>query len=705
MATETEKRLFFLREILRNGVKCSVEHLNSKKETETSTFTDYEYKYVENVICHNHFYGGGKVSTMRIHKAAQTILRLIRDNHEIKIEDIYCSVMNLSKEERKKHKIIIVWDENNYKNIHDVTIFCNMQSDNQIKLLNEHLKKEKEKAKNKNSCKLDKLRYQLKQFVESRKSGQFWDTDEDIDKEPDLSLPINKDIATCKTIYEFLKNGIVPPDEMIPEYNSIYTAIRAKSIDCIKWVIKKQNLTITSKHIRHAVKYNFPNGARYLIETYGPKEWTDELEFAVKSGDKDYVDYLISKGATPTCGIFESENWELAMYVHNYVGPITEFGERTLAEQKDHPDRFLWLLNQGAPRLFCIYWALSNDNSTILPLRLDTESVNYETREKRDPLLVEAANKLFDSYELSEEVMEKYYCKLIERGLWDKYLTETIEYIRDIKGVKLFLTTQKYVPKEMWDQLLNKACFQLLCVCDCTELVKGLFDICCHVDFDKTIDIVLRRESGPKLLANHFEQKHGNNWADKINKAYHYYVVNKQFKSGVDAGFKVYRSIFTMIGYNDSNFFFERCDDEDIEIIEDIHSWERQIDIINQYIFEDKTVNPIYIKEDRKYRVIVFSTYEYQNEEGYFLPNCLYDISNVSIIKRESHKELITIKLRGKNDGPYLIERFEPEWKNVEKDFYFEIDPDPDFGFSFYTGRDGGSLNCGGCYFVKIIEI
>jgi hypothetical protein len=144
-------------------------------------------------------------------------------------------------------------------------------------------------------------------------------------------------------------------------------------------------------------------------------------------------------------------------------------------------------------------------------------------------------------------------------------------------------------------------------------------------------------------------------------------------------GFKLHRSVAKELGYYTASKIFKQYT-VDVEDDED-GWWARQVQVYNEFTYTDipdsKEIN----------RLIVFSNYETLNDDGFYYPNVLYDIIDVQYLYEH--------KYNGKNCGPYAHD-FEPEWTDQIKTFYWD-------GNDFSSGRDGGCLNCGGNYFVKIL--
>lgn len=189
-------------------------------------------------------------------------------------------------------------------------------------------------------------------------------------------------------------------------------------------------------------------------------------------------------------------------------------------------------------------------------------------------------------------------------------------------------------------------------------------------------------------------------------------------------GFKVYRSIAKDMEYWRSRFFFEECKEAGVPILVDNEEvkayWKEQKKRWKQDIFYDdprlvSQDTPLSSSNGKTYRVVVYgSESEYRDSEGYTRPYIIYDIEEARVESVEidpySYKENDFIyKMSGINNGPLLLysletqkkqHRYEEEWTTNRNTFSLWSG-----GAEFGTGRDGGCLNCGGLYFVRILEI
>ena len=187
-------------------------------------------------------------------------------------------------------------------------------------------------------------------------------------------------------------------------------------------------------------------------------------------------------------------------------------------------------------------------------------------------------------------------------------------------------------------------------------------------------------------------------------------------------GFKVYRSIAKDMEYWRALFFFEECKEAGVAILVDNEEvkayWKEQKKRWRQDIFYDdprlvRQDTPLKTEEEGcKYRVVVYgSESEYRDVEGYSRPDIIYDIveARVENVKSEPESSDIWYNMSGINNGPLLLyslqtqkrtKRYEEDWTTNRNTFSLWSG-----GAEFGTGRDGGCLNCGGLYFVRILEI
>lgn len=322
---------------------------------------------------------------------------------------------------------------------------------------------------------------------------------------------------------------------------------------------------------------------------------------------------------------------------------------------------------------------------------LDTVSVNYETPEKRNSLLFEAFRGMLDC---QVDNGKPIYEVLIERGLFDNIsMEDLISCIRDGSRVKSFGDAEEILGSERWNHLLTP------------DLAFRLYSKDPVVYFDKLIDIDLmetfrlnaREREGIDKIVRYYDDRHGTEWPDKIGNDMHHHIISSSTDPpyATSKGFRLYQSIYRTIGYRDAADLFKNCFNIEKD---DIDGWEQQKKIHEEHTFVNRHTNKL--KEDQEYRVIVFDCInEKKGEDGFWREQALYDVQNAKIVGKTRYGT----KMEGTNNGPLkMIDRREGEsdWNDERKSFVL-VD-EGDF-WRFYTERDGGTLNCRGGYFVRIV--
>lgn len=256
-------------------------------------------------------------------------------------------------------------------------------------------------------------------------------------------------------------------------------------------------------------------------------------------------------------------------------------------------------------------------------------------------------------------------------------------------------------------------------------------------DSDSVEDDLINEGKWEELVA-HLKQKNNNATSlDFLSPQEHYsYLKRREYSPYYTRpslsvlcnqyGFKVYRSIAKDMEYWRARLFFEECKEAGVPILVDNEEvkayWKEQKKRWRQDIFYDdprlvSQDTPLSSSNGKTYRVVVYgSESEYRDSEGYARPYIIYDIeeARVESIKFEpensdSLQKESWYNMSGINNGPLLLysletqkkqHRYEEEWTTNRNTFSLWSG-----GAEFGTGRDGGCLNCGGLYFVRILEI
>lgn len=240
---ETELRLSYIRKMLRDGANIRIDYLlddNNDQNCDandvaTIDFHSYEKKLTEIILCDIQWKNKISYEATTIIDASQSILMLIRDFHDVMIEDIYETHINKIKNNDNNLYYYVAW-HSDLKN---------------------------------NS---NKLADKIKEYSNTRKMENYWDKDEDIIEFPDLTLDLNIDIVENMTLYDYLIRGIVPSRDIKPTIyeDPLEHAIKGKNLDCVKYVIKLLKLDkIEKKYYINAIKNGFIECTKYFVEKFG----------------------------------------------------------------------------------------------------------------------------------------------------------------------------------------------------------------------------------------------------------------------------------------------------------------------------------------------------------------------------------------------------------------------------------------------------
>ena len=707
----TQLRLSYLRRMIRWGITIRVEHIRSADKSnaqEISGVNDgVEYlstayslydkdDYSEWVNCSRSLGGGcSSCGNENLIEATKNLLRLIRDNHLIKIENIWESVTSVPESEREGRVISIQWKKEKVEAPLVGTIFGNFTLSQQDAIENY-----RDQERRRYSERMAKIKQLISDGIEIRKD-HYWDSDEDINTPADLTLECNQDLIKPKLASDYLKHGEYSPDDVKFDKRVVYKAIESKQVKMVQWAIDRcDSKTVKAEglyYIRKACECGSIDIVKHLMSELKIMPDGKALREAVRSGDRELVDYLLSLNVDTdpvadiiTYGDISDCVWNLIKYIHS-LHPL-RFSDTTLRNVVSHQERCNWLLQQGAERKWAIFDAAKDGDLTCVNQLLDTNSLNYEISEKRETLLFDAFRGML---KCGSNNGKPIYRILIERGLFDKFPMEKfVNEIYDNSWISPFEYAEEVLGSDRWNQLLTpKLAFKLY-----SRNPIPHFDKLVNIDLMGTFRLVANRREGIDKIVEYYIGQYGNEWADKIGNDIHNKIIcdsgNPRYANS--KGFRLYQSIYRSIGYRSAAELFEMCPNIEKD---DVVGWDQQEKIFKENTFVDLHTDEL--KEDQQYRIIVFDYGgEEKGEDGYWRQQALYDVQNAKIVEK-SHRG---IKMKGTNNGPLKQingREGEPDWIDEVKTFYLV---DEDRFWSFHTGRDGGSLNCGGGYYVRIIS-
>lgn len=705
----TQVRLSYLRWILRWGVTLRIEHLRGDEHLFTSYNHYNKDDYSEWVNCGRSLGRGCSSSGNEdLIDATKNFLKLLRDNHLVKVEDLYNSVVSISEEERKEKTISVQWDQEQLQAPFVGTIFGNFTPTQAANL---------EEYRSREMLAYDEQVAQIKQLVvnNAQERKDYWDSDEDIAAPADMTLECNQDLVKPKYASDYLRNGEYPPYDVKFDQKAVEAAIQSKQLDLVKWALKRcdfETLKVWGQtYIRTASGQGLMEILDYLISELKITPDGKALLFVIRSGNRTMVDHLLSL-KVPTNRVLEifeypeevtDEIWNLIKHIHS-ARPVY-FSDTILRKVISNKERFEWMLQQGASRKWAIYDAAGEGNLNQVTLFLDFPSINYETSEKRKELILYAFDGMLElgapfKYGLSsqlEPINDKFkpiYELLMERGLFEKFLMSKIIEKVHTHRISVFEYAETVLGSERWNQLLTR---ELALELYHQEPVT-YFDKLVKIDLMTTFRMIADQKAGIDKIVAYYRDQYGGDWSDKIDSRVRDHVIQYSGNPtyAVSKGFKLYRSIYRNIGCRSAAEIFSVCSDV---IEDDEEGWKQQEKNFKEHTFEDSYCKDI--EADQNYRVIVFDWgNEKKYEDGYWREQALYDIQNAKMIEKTRYG----FKLKGTNNGPLKLassHEGERTWNEEMKTFVLVNE---DGEWRFYTERDGGSLNCGGGYYVRVIK-
>jgi len=700
----TDKRLFHIRQILRQGIEVNIQHLTNnriginsykyKNRDEYNEWINYKIKYDDGT-----FISGNE----EIMESSRKILKLIRDNHDIKIEDIWGEVKKLSNE--NEYNINIEWNiVKNLPKLVNGTVFGNF-----TKLEQEHLTQMIIKNNEDYDNKLEIIKQRVFNNREKRKMGKYWDEDIDINN----NINYIDDLIRPKYASDYLISGEYPPDDIKIDSKALETAVKSSKLELVKWICERMNYSspLTEKALSVASNLGFIDIVKYLIEEQKSAVNAKILRESVYSGNRQLVDYLLTKNSDTTriLEVFQpyyykykddthkKQIWELVKYVDSLHS--IHMNDTILRDLMRDTDIFNWLLKKGANRYYAVHNSVLEANTDQLLVLLDTNSTNYENSNKRDKLLIIAFNALMNGTDtLNNDSAINIYGELIKRGLFDKNpINNLISKIYNIKQIELFECAKDILSVDKWKQLLTPDLLYSLY----EKVPLDRFNELIMINLNKTIKLVVSYEGGVDLLVNYFEKQYGPTWMDLIDKDQHNLIFFNSSPpiQAANRGFKLYRSIYQSIGYREAKNLFKYAKYHQIPIIDDtLDDWIKQQEIFKTHNFTNNNIQFDQLKTNCKYRILVFDLNEFKDIDGYWKSDCIYDITESHIIKYKTENHVI---MSGINNG-LLVNRNHNKGEDQRKDFHL-INDDDDIIMFYPSEHDGGSLNCRGEYYVRII--
>jgi hypothetical protein len=361
------------------------------------------------------------------------------------------------------------------------------------------------------------------------------------------------------------------------------------------------------------------------------------------------------------------------------MGSNCSFTREDVYRNAKTPEHVRFYAKNGAPKELAAYWyAYDWDKFEIL--------LEYcKDEDERQRVLNRAGQHLVSPYSNQGcgdwETCKQNFTRIVQAGLRNVHIL-----IDDIRGIDLILECNIIQDDQM--------CFAMLKAGYEPHLFR-----CLEWDKKKTMDM-LANHCRYDELAKCYEYLYGNDWANVIDKAIHHEIMSHRSpKEALKAGFKLFRSI-AKLGYNQAKYLFN-----DFVPIEDVTDgwWDEQERRLNERM-NFPPLSGAELKMESEYRILVFCSETEVKIDGFYYPKTLYDIQGARITHIRTEDYETVYDMIGTNDGPYLSKnRYEPGWTCQLNTFSIwgpTGKPPREFG----TGRDGGSLNCGGLYFIRIIE-
>jgi len=700
---ETGIRLYYLREILRR-TPISIDHVEKDTYAKTSFKFQERSEHKEYVVPWTSYSsgGGGGGSYTWIHDAAKQLLKLINDNHDVKVEDIYNS--------ESKGRIDIIWPET-LNNTPIATPFGNFSSSLRSKKQQEEIQNYFTTVKETQNSHYNKAKFMASTFSQFRKDNNCDDSDEVINQEPDLTKWYNADLRLKPEIYNWLPEKF--QKEYMDNYDDKYTnrdwnahraAIKSKDMDLIQYMAKVT--TFDPYIVRIACEVGNLDAVKFYIEEYGVKltvEYQQKcLSSAFLSDNESILEYLLNQEFDRSrMGNYftyrRSERWPLLISLHErfkFDIPEEAFCNSTVEETQ-------WLITRGVKRNEGVVSTTCDGKFEILNILLDTPGINYETPESRFDLIWEVLKGyLYDRYH-SRAYKSRILEILLERDILNPIYKEIVlDHISDFTYKKKIVRNHIYDTKwkafklmatisepTQWDSFLD---FETSLHILSEYKDYDLFDRCTTVDLDVLFEICQTSPIGLSKITHLFNEKYGPEWYDKIPKHYHHMAIYHQRQKAIDLGYKLYRSFSNICPPNISEESF--CLGNVTEDVSD-EITQKQKKLLDEINFHGKNIALDTISSNHTYHVRVTMVNCYKDKEGFWRNFIVYDIPNAKLINIKDHFEMF-----GSNNGTVdrTFREGESKWINEDKKFYLTK-----YG-GFHTGRDGGSLNCCGGYHVRV---
>lgn len=313
----------------------------------------------------------------------------------------------------------------------------------------------------------------------------------------------------------------------------------------------------------------------------------------------------------------------------------------------------------------------------------------------RELILKDVAKRYFDDGNMDvKDYVDQILDEIPFDSTWlDNCFEKAISLLRATKKASIYLDQQdvmkKIVEKEVQKMDFETIFYYFQKVEEATR--------CALIYSERYVDLVQCLKHKSNSLDSLSPMEHYTNIAAMQNRRLSLAKICNEF------GFKVYQSIACELDYQTCSALFNECDAQGVKIIDDNQSaafWKEQKKRWRQTVFykhPQLVGNYIPLVKEKRYRVVVYaSESEKRDAQGYSLPEILYDIHDASVDSTEadSYNPLdVCYHMSGVNAGDY-----EREWRARDT---FCIGRG---GSEFATGRDGGCLNCGGLYFVRILE-
>lgn len=471
------------------------------------------------------------------------------------------------------------------------------------------------------------------------------------------------------------------------DYFSVKLACYANDLNIVKFYLEDRNVVINKQQQKKCIVIAFRqplvNNKKELF-TYLIDRFVDTIDQSMISDLFEYIN---------------ETNWRFLVSLCDNLKfdcSIPDNAFKILV-----PEYVQWLIQKNVKRNMGIRTSIMKKDLSTLKILLETSDEN------RFDLILEILkmigdidtsggenNEFFDSIlELlhSHNILDPKWKNKVLRSLKKNRVSRILKKTNNWMNFKLI----KNFDLVLWEEFLDAdTCLYAAKNFDDYDLLNQCLKFDDNFVFEFCIDSV----HGFCTISKFFFAKYGPKWPEKIKKEYHHKAFFVCGETAKNFGFILYRSFITMYPPD----ILERLS-LFVSVIEDVEPafLRKQETIFKDIAFGDKNIGINGISSfDQSYhiRVIMNKYYPVQIDSEQFWKNYIvYDIPNAKIIDIRGGK-YDDIKMEGSNNGNVdrNFTEGEHDWVDQIKSFYVTKN-----GF-FHTARDGGSLNCYGCYSVAV---